>query len=143
MAKIVSAIIIKEGNIFTVKQKRGVYKGMHGLPSGKVEQGETDEDALVREVKEETFCDVQIIEFKKVIRDNKNDCHVFTAKIIKQSEFIESDEIEEVKWLSIPDFIENLRAFKVENLEQLLPLLKNTENRELQNQELRFSMFKK
>lgn len=124
MAKIVNALIINNDKVFTVKQKKGVYKGMHGLPGGHVEHGETNEEALIREVKEETNCDIQIIEFKIVIPDNNNDCYIFTAKINKQSNFIESDEVSEIKWLTISDFIENLKMHNVENLNMLLPLLK-------------------
>ncbi|MBT6335075.1 MAG: NUDIX hydrolase, partial [Candidatus Magasanikbacteria bacterium] len=55
---IVSAIIIsKDNKIFLGRKdpsKGGVYKDCWHLPGGGIEKGETDEDALIREIQEET-----------------------------------------------------------------------------------------
>ncbi|MHC1636891.1 MAG: NUDIX domain-containing protein [Candidatus Nezhaarchaeales archaeon] len=56
----VDAVIIrKNGNIILVK-RRPPYEGHWALPGGFVEYGETVEDAVKREVKEETGLDVEI-----------------------------------------------------------------------------------
>ncbi|MHC1627988.1 MAG: NUDIX domain-containing protein [Candidatus Nezhaarchaeales archaeon] len=57
----VDAVIIrKNGNIILVKRRRPPYEGHWALPGGFVEYGETVEDAVKREVKEETGLDVEI-----------------------------------------------------------------------------------
>lgn len=41
-----------------ILKSRGPYKGMYDLPGGTIEQGETTEQALIREFKEEIGVDV-------------------------------------------------------------------------------------
>lgn len=52
------ASIIKNGKILLIKKARGPYTGLYDLPGGKPEMGETEEETLIREVKEETNCDL-------------------------------------------------------------------------------------
>lgn len=57
MIKVVGAVIEKEGSIFCAK--RGPGKALAGLwefPGGKLEDDETAEEALVREMEEEFSC---------------------------------------------------------------------------------------
>ena len=124
MSIIVNAIILNNNKVLTVKQRNGIYNDMFGLPGGHVEKNETNETALIREVKEETNCEIKIIAFKGIVANNKNECYIFSAQIDKQFKFIESDEVLEIKWLAIPDFIENLKKHDVENWRLLLPMLK-------------------
>ena len=57
----VDAVIIrKNGNIVLVKRRKPPYEGYWALPGGFVKYGETVEDAIKREVKEETGLDVEI-----------------------------------------------------------------------------------
>jgi len=58
----VAAIIEFPNNkILLVKRKTVVFKGYWALPGGRVDAGETVEQAVVREVKEETGLDVKIV----------------------------------------------------------------------------------
>lgn len=51
--------IIKNGNqILVIKKARGPYTGLYDLPGGTPEENETPEQTLIREIKEETNCDV-------------------------------------------------------------------------------------
>ena len=50
------AIIIKDNRVLLIKQNIGFY----GFPKGHVEDGETEEETAIREVKEETNLDITI-----------------------------------------------------------------------------------
>ncbi|MDW8183251.1 MAG: (deoxy)nucleoside triphosphate pyrophosphohydrolase [Caldimicrobium sp.] len=63
MMKVVAAFIEREGKVFMVRRpfhkKRG---GLWEFPGGKVEEGESPEDALKREIKEELGIEVVPLE---------------------------------------------------------------------------------
>jgi 8-oxo-dGTP diphosphatase len=47
-------ILLKNNEILLIEKSRGPYKGMLDLPGGKLEHGENVEEALAREILEET-----------------------------------------------------------------------------------------
>lgn len=49
----VAAIIHENERILTTQRGYGEYKGIWEFPGGKMEQGETEEQAIVREIREE------------------------------------------------------------------------------------------
>lgn len=51
-------LIIKDNKIALIRKARGGYKGLLDLPGGGVEHGEKPEETLIREIKEETGCNV-------------------------------------------------------------------------------------
>ncbi|MBS7620109.1 NUDIX hydrolase [Candidatus Bathyarchaeota archaeon] len=63
----VAAIIVREEAILLVKREHEPSKGVWGLPGGVVELGETIEEAVCREVKEETGIEIQPIKLLKVL----------------------------------------------------------------------------
>ena len=54
----VSAAILRDGKVLVVRRARKPALGVYTLPGGVVEAGETLEQAIVREVKEETALDI-------------------------------------------------------------------------------------
>ncbi len=69
----VDAVIIYEGKLVFIKRKNPPYKDHFALPGGFVEIGETVENAVVREAKEETGLDVKIIKLLGVYSDPSRD----------------------------------------------------------------------
>ena len=51
--KVAAAIIHKDDKIFATQRGYGDYKDWWEFPGGKIEEGETPEAALVREIREE------------------------------------------------------------------------------------------
>lgn len=56
--EVVAAIIKKDDKIFITKRSYGEFIDMWEFPGGKVEVGETQEEALIREIKEELELDI-------------------------------------------------------------------------------------
>ncbi len=54
--EVVAAIIRDENRIFATQRGYGEFKDGWEFPGGKIEVGETPEQALIREIKEELDC---------------------------------------------------------------------------------------
>ena len=60
---VVAAIIKKDNKVFIAKRGYGEFKGKWEFPGGKIEPGETGEEAVVREIKEELRSTVKVLKF--------------------------------------------------------------------------------
>lgn len=60
---VVAAIIKKENKILATQRGYGEFEGLWEFPGGKIEEGETKEEALVREIKEELNADILVEKF--------------------------------------------------------------------------------
>ena len=58
--EVVAAIIIKDGEVFATQRGYGEWQGWWEFPGGKIEPGETPQEALVREIREELDADISI-----------------------------------------------------------------------------------
>lgn len=61
--EVVAAIIKKEDKIFITRRSYGEFKDMWEFPGGKIEAGESKEEALIREIKEELELDINNLEY--------------------------------------------------------------------------------
>jgi 8-oxo-dGTP pyrophosphatase MutT (NUDIX family) len=59
----VYGIYIRNNEVLLIKKSRGPYKGMFDLPGGKIEEGESLEQALRREFNEEVDCEIDNLEY--------------------------------------------------------------------------------
>ena len=61
--EVVAAIIYKDGTYFATQRGYGEFEGLWEFPGGKIEPGESREDALKREIEEELGIDITIDKF--------------------------------------------------------------------------------
>ena len=62
-----AAVIVKNGNILAAQRGYGEFKGKWEFPGGKIKKGETKEQALVREIKEELNADISVEKYLTTI----------------------------------------------------------------------------
>ena len=74
--EVVAAIIKKEDKIFITKRSYGEFKDMWEFPGGKIEAGETREEALVREIKEELELDINKLEYLTTVEYDYPNFHL-------------------------------------------------------------------
>lgn len=60
---VVAAIIKKDNKILAAKRSYGEFINMWEFPGGKIEPGETKQQALIREIKEELDCTIKPTKF--------------------------------------------------------------------------------
>ena len=58
--EVVAAILHRDGAYFATQRGYGEFEGMWEFPGGKIEHGESSEDALKREIQEELGVDIVI-----------------------------------------------------------------------------------
>lgn len=60
---VTGAVIIEQGKIFCAQRNQNTSLPlMWEFPGGKIEEGETKEKSLIREIREELHCDIKVIE---------------------------------------------------------------------------------
>ena len=107
--RVSAAVIHRDGKIFATKRGYGEYKGKWEFPGGKREEGESGEEALYREIREELDSKVKI---DKLICTTDYDYPTFHLTMdVYLSTLIEGKltllEHEDAKWVSL-DSIDNL-----------------------------------
>ena len=74
------------------------------LPKGKRKRSESWEDAAIREVEEETGCQVDLGEFAGclgyVLGDTPKIVLFWSMKVTRQKKFVPNDEVDQVVWLT-------------------------------------------
>ena len=58
--RVVAAVIRDKEKIFATARGYGEFKGQWEFPGGKIEQGETPQEALKREIKEELATEIEV-----------------------------------------------------------------------------------
>lgn len=73
----VVAAIMRDGNkIYATQRGYGEFKGGWEFPGGKIEEGETPQNALVREIKEELATDIKVGDLIRTIEYDYPDFHL-------------------------------------------------------------------
>lgn len=74
--RVVAAVILSDGRIFATQRGYGYFKGGWEFPGGKIEDGETPEAALKREILEELETEITVGELIDTIEYDYPDFHL-------------------------------------------------------------------
>ena len=103
-----AAIIFREGKVLCVQRPNNTREYISlkwEFPGGKVEVGESREEALVREIREELSVDIEVSEFLMTVEHTYPDfhltMHVFKC-VLDQGEITLNEHVA-LKWLSIDE----------------------------------------
>lgn len=100
--RVAAAIILQDNKIFATQRGYGAFKGMWEFPGGKIEPGETAEEALVREIEEELDTRIEICEILDTVEYDYPDFHLsmdcFICRV--RSGGLVLKEHESAKWLT-------------------------------------------
>ena len=100
--KVVAAIIINNGKVFATQRGYGEFKDGWEFPGGKIEIGETPEQALVREIQEELDTQINVKEKIDTVEYDYPNFHLsmdcFICNVIKGTLILK--EHESAKWLT-------------------------------------------
>ena len=99
---VVAAVIKDNDRIFATARGYGEYKGWWEFPGGKIEQGETPQQALIREIKEELDTEISVGELIDTIEYDYPTFHLsmdcFWAEVVAGK--LELKEAAAAKWLT-------------------------------------------
>ncbi|OYT34487.1 MAG: hypothetical protein B6U87_01970 [Candidatus Aenigmarchaeota archaeon ex4484_52] len=98
--------------LLTKRPSHFSYPGEWVCPGGKIEKGETFENAAIRELREETRIQINKYDLKKLTPrntlNNKFTIHPFYAIVFKKAECnFSKQEVEKGDWFSLENIIEN------------------------------------
>lgn len=100
--RVVAAVIRKDNKIFATQRGYGEFKDGWEFPGGKIEEGETPEQALAREIKEELDTEIKVGELIDTIEYDYPNFHLsmdcFWCEIMQGG--LELKEHEAARWLS-------------------------------------------
>lgn len=109
---VVAAIIHKDNKILATKRGYGEFINQWEFPGGKIEENETKEEALIREIKEELNVEIEITNFALdleyqyptfYLKMSCYDCIIKsgTPKLLEHNDarWLSKDELDDVNWI--------------------------------------------
>jgi NADH pyrophosphatase NudC (nudix superfamily) len=106
LTRIVAGCVLeKDGKYLLVQEKKETARGLWNLPAGRVDIGETIEQAAVRETYEESGYNVELV---AKLRVEHNDAqrpvlHSFKAKIVSGALRFPKDELLDAQWFTFEE----------------------------------------
>lgn len=110
--RVVAAVILSDGRIFATQRGYGYFKGGWEFPGGKIEDGETPEVALKREILEELETEITVGELIDTIEYDYPNFHLsmdcFWCEIVsgnlvlkehKAAKWLDKEALYSVEWL--------------------------------------------
>ena len=109
---VVAAVIKDQDKIFSTKRGYGEFINMWEFPGGKIEEGETKEEALIREIKEELEVSISVDSFLTTVEYDYPNFHLTmhcylctildgTINLVEHSDakWLDLKHIDTVNWL--------------------------------------------
>ena len=109
---VVAAVIVQDGKLFATQRGYGDWKDWWEFPGGKIEPGETPQQALRREIREELATDIEVGELLHTVEYDYPDFHLsmqcFRCTIVgdaptllehEAARWLFKEELLSVKWL--------------------------------------------
>ena len=116
--EVVTAILHRGGAYFVTQRGYGEFDGMWEFPGGKLEPGETPEEALVREIREELATEISVDRFVTTLEWDYPTFHLsmrcYLCSVISGSltlleheaaAWLDREHLHSVKWLPADDVI--------------------------------------
>lgn len=110
--RVVAAIIVDDGKIFATQRGYGEFKDGWEFPGGKIDAGETPEEALIREIKEELDTELEVGELLDTVEYDypkfhlSMDCFICSIRsgdlVLKEHEaaqWLTKENLDTVDWL--------------------------------------------
>lgn len=115
LIEVVGAAIIEDNKVFaTERSNRMTLSGMWEFPGGKIENNESEKEALVREIQEELTVDIEILDYINESTYTYDfgtvSLKVYTAKITSgqialeehsDSQWLTAAELAEINWAPV------------------------------------------
>ena len=112
ITEVVAAVIRKGDKIFATQRGYGEWKDWWEFPGGKMEAGETPEEALKREIREELSTEISVDEFLCTVEYDYPKFHLtmhcYLCSLLSEAlhlneheaaKWLSKDELDSVKWL--------------------------------------------
>ena len=129
IVEVSAAVIVQGDNVLATQRGYGEFKGKWEFPGGKIKKGEFEEDALIREIKEELNADINVIDYLTTIRyeypNFKLIMHTYICTLKNNIEFVfhnnkelehdnmvwlDKHDLDHLDWL--PADVEAVKAYK-------------------------------
>lgn len=125
----ISIVVFNEKDeVLLIQSRRYTVRRLEWeIPAGRIEDGETKEDAAYRECKEETGCTVK--DLKHLCTQNPANgmsdciCHVFAARVDTESMDFDQNEVKMIKWVPRSKVLEMLKNNETGDGVSILALL--------------------
>lgn len=102
----VDGAVVHNGRILLIKRRKEPFKGQWALPGGFIERNESPEEAVKREVAEETGIEVEVVKMLGILGHPDRDPRgvlsiVYLCKPLSTNISPNKEEVEGVKWFDI------------------------------------------
>lgn len=114
MKVIVGGIIEKEGKYLLVQEAKKKCYEKWNFPAGHLDFNDSLEQGAIREIKEETGCDVKLdgvcYVANRILEDDLFVMIVFNAKLINENIEFDKEEILDVKWFDYDEIVNKMES---------------------------------